>query len=207
MALINVPVIGQSLNGSRGQIQQNFADIDATLAINHAGYNLANAGKHTTVQFTQQAYVLPALGPVTLATEATIFTRNSIEAPGILGLFLKGPNQAANVKPIEFSFKSIVSPGYTILPSGLILMWGTALTVNATNTDWFFNAGGPNILGLPDFPNAGLFGIVSPNTIAGGVDGDNIIGLSGIAANGFTINRIAAHHGTQLTFNFLVLGY
>lgn len=125
MALNNVPVAGQSLNASRNLINTNFLTINTVLTVDHIEYNVPDEGKHKKSTYIQQNYTLPDLGPATAVTESIIFGRDSLEVPGAMSLFLQPSSKIATDKPIEFTYAKKTPNGYTILPSGIWLQWGT----------------------------------------------------------------------------------
>jgi hypothetical protein len=190
MALTVVPVPGQSLNSSRDLISGNFATIDTDFTVDHVSYRIPNEGKHKQTTYAQQTYTLPALGPSTVGlTDQIIFARDSIAVPGTPGLFIRKANTGPNDLPAEFTYANTAVPGYTILPSGIWLAWGSAND-------------GPNIFAqLPGgkFPNGCLNVQITIN--GGAIISGAVIG---ILVTGFTIVPEAAGGHT---WSYLAIGY
>jgi len=121
----NIPQPGDKLSQSQADLRGNFQALDTYVQVDHVAIAAADQGKHKKVSYVSQAYVAPILGPVTAANEAIIFARDSIAVPGTTALFYKGPGLADIAGAAEFSYANAASPGYTILPSGIWLQWGT----------------------------------------------------------------------------------
>lgn len=130
MALTILPNAGQTLVETRDPIRINFQNIENGFIQDHVDYATANAGKHTAVHFVNQQVAPNA--PVTVGGECAIYA-----APSILGaanppaLFFKGQNSAANLNGIDFTTCGAANPGWTRLPSGIIIVWGNT---NLTGT-------------------------------------------------------------------------
>jgi hypothetical protein len=132
--LSNVPVPGQTLDNSRPIINNNFQTIDTTFSINHVQYRDGsnNGGKHAFVQFPVQT-VIPS-GIVT----GDIDLYNKLPAApypqtGTNELFLVKSDGATQI-PITASIQS-ASAGWSYLPSGILIKWGTILG-NYPNGTW-----------------------------------------------------------------------
>lgn len=131
MTLNDIPKSGQSLGQTKVPINQNFQNIDAAFLVNHVPYTITSQGKHTLLEMVNQvahpttappASLLPGeitiynfVNPVSTVNEAYIVKVNS---GGVLGT------------SIPFTLSQLTGVGgYTYLPSGLLLQWGT-VTVN-----------------------------------------------------------------------------
>lgn len=191
MALNVVPNAGQTLNNSRPLINGNFVSINAAFSVDHVDYGLPLAGEHKKLTLAQQAYVAPILAPTTGATEGVIFSRDSIEAPGTMGMFYQPPSKANTDKPVEFSYAIKLSPGYTILPSGIWLAWGAHASVNGNVPQTFTQLPGGK------FPNA----CIQVNLTCAGVLGVSAAAWT-IAPTGFTL----AANGVSGWY-YLAIGY
>lgn len=140
MALNVVPNAGQSLAVTRDPIRNNFGTINAAFLVDHVEYNIADQGKHKQVTFPNNA---PPAAPI--ANEIKLYNANG---GGIPQLFVQ--RVAAPALNIPFTQATYVSPGYTYLPSGIIIQWG--------------QGGGP-VANFPiPFPTACLTCIVSPHS-------------------------------------------
>lgn len=116
-----IPGPNDELSQSQSDIQGNFAAIQTLIDVDHVDFANAKAGKHQAIHYVSQAVL-----PTTLGSEMSIFC-----APGTAGgfsLYVQQQNKVAGANAVEFT-KAITgatpSNGYTILPSGVILQWGT----------------------------------------------------------------------------------
>lgn len=124
------PLANDKLSTSQGDISGNFTEINTFVGVDHVLFNSADQGKHNRVFFKQQVPnqvaplpVTDAAGDcVTGATEAALYTKDSTGAPGTAGLYFRPPNSGA---PIEFTYALKATPGWCILPSGIIMKWGS----------------------------------------------------------------------------------
>lgn len=130
MAGLNlVPNSGQSLDETRDDIKNNFIYINTGFAVDHVELNSgANSGKHKAVTMVNQT-VAPA-APVTLAGESAIYAAPSLVAPNASAIFIKHGASSAAVDGIEITYALQAASGWTQLPSGIIMQWGTT---NVTN--------------------------------------------------------------------------
>ena len=133
----NIPQAADYQNNSQPDLLNNFIAINTFVGVDHVTFNTADEGKHNRVFFKQQVPnqvaplpVTDANGdPATGATEAAIYTKNSVATPGSPGLFYR-PSSSAAVVELSASFSATkAATGSAMLPSGVILKWGP---VNAT---------------------------------------------------------------------------
>lgn len=136
MALTYVPNSGQNLPQTRDSIRINFENIDSGFNANHVPLNTgANSGKHNGVTFPQLAGN-PPQGDLlaTLASEVMLFAKADANTAGGTGIYFMGPSAAA---PYSITAAQLPSPltnignGWTALPSGLLLQWGTMPASNS----------------------------------------------------------------------------
>jgi len=125
----NIPQPTDLLSVSQGNLLNNFGAIQALIDINHVDFAAADAGKHKWVTLPLQGATPPA-GSGFLAGELGLYnaayaltTQNE--------LFINKTNQATVVQvPATASILSSNSapaqntPGWTLLPSGIVLRWG-----------------------------------------------------------------------------------
>ena len=133
MALNNVPLTGQSLGVTKVPINQNFAVIDAAFQVDHVDFNVAGQGKHNQVTLPVQS---PA--PAFAAGEEGIY--NFLNATTVVNeLYIHKQTSVgtaeipATASILSQSVPAMGAPGWTMLPSGIILRWET------------FTAGGPGL--------------------------------------------------------------
>lgn len=112
----NVPQANQRIKDTQSPIQQNFVEIQNLITVNHGDFGAADAGKHKFVQFPQQSAAAS-----TAALEMAMYAKNST-LTSQTELYIRRPS---NGTEIEFTGASATGNGWTILPSGLLLKWGT----------------------------------------------------------------------------------
>ena len=130
----NIPKPTDLLSNSQADLLANNGFLNASFSRNHVALNIAtNNGKHTFIEMPTLASI-PAPVPGLIAGEGTLYTKGSGGAqlfytPGTSG------NEYQLTRTIAASFASFASanPGWTFLPGGLLLQWGTK-TLSANNT-------------------------------------------------------------------------
>lgn len=130
MALTYVPTSGQSLNATRDLIYNNFVNIEAGFDVDHGGYNNGSVtGLHNKVSLS------------TLTAAPTFTSMNGLYSlPVTYGggtyneVYVHKQRVSGYVDiPFTQSILSASSPssgeaGWTYLPSGIILNWGTGIS-------------------------------------------------------------------------------
>lgn len=199
MALNNVPLAGQNLVGTRDAIHDNFITyIDPQFAVDHVAFATAGAGKHNKV-------TLPVQGgsPVFAAGENGIYNLNNATTTKNEIYIHKQQNATTVEIPMTASTLSNSTPtgltqGYTFLPSGLILAWGSQLILNA----------GTTTVNIPyTFSNANriLHVMISPSGLtSGGTVNGQVSFIAVASVNTFTAS---AQGPTNVVGKFLVIGY
>lgn len=185
----NVPLANDRLSTSQADLNDNFQEINTYVNVDHVAFNVADQGKHKRVFFQQQA-----ADPATGATEAALYTKDSVAVPGTASLYYRPPNSAA---PVEFTYALNAASGWTWLPSGIMMQW----------TSGGF-AGANQVFALPRaFPTAHLMCQVSSEAYTGGNERDWIVGgtPNGLAA--VTVGRHPGWAGTAFTVYILSIGY
>jgi hypothetical protein len=124
MALNNVPLAGQTLAVTRDPIRTNFNTIDTAFSVDHVAYNTLGQGKHNKVTLPVQA-----VPPTALTTEVALFSRDSIFT-GKPELFMRNGD---NGFIYAFTDGLQATPGWSYLPSGILLKWGQS-TANGLTT-------------------------------------------------------------------------
>lgn len=147
MAYVDTPLAAEDLDVSQPLIRGNFQQANTSFGIDHYSFSdlTANNGKHKFVHLPEQS----PNGPSTAANEGAIYTK---EAGTITRLFWRPENTAA--AGVEYQLTNInpftsAPNGYTFLPNGLLLIFGTA-TVVLGNTS--FTVTFPNALTLTANP-------------------------------------------------------
>lgn len=119
-----IPLATDLLSQSQDDIKVNFLAIKTLVDINHVTFDAGGGGKHAFVQFPVQSPV-----PTTGAGEVGLYSQTST----ITGNpeLVYAPESAATT--YEFSSAVKNEKGYAMLPSGIIMKWGSG-TVNANTT-------------------------------------------------------------------------
>lgn len=126
------------------QMEDNFAALDTTLSINHVALNLDDQGKHKFVTFTEQASY-----PAILLKEFGIF--NASDGTNDQLYLRKNSSAATLTGDVNLTGAIKAKPGWCMLPSGIILKWGTGTITAGTGgaavnaTDLVFGTGIPTI--------------------------------------------------------------
>lgn len=112
----NVPQSNQRIKDTQSPIQQNFVEIQNLITVNHGDFGAADAGKHKFIQFPQQASASS-----TAAQEMAMYAKNST-LTSQTELYIRRPS---NGTEIEFTGALANTNGWTRLPSGILLKWGS----------------------------------------------------------------------------------
>ena len=192
MALINVPLTGQSLGQTRVPIQQNFLTIGAAFAIDHIDYNTAGQGKHNKVTLPVQA-----ADPVLAGNDIALYSKSNGATSELF--FMRGITPA-------YSWTDSLNNinGWTRLPSGILLKWGQGNGANGS-TPWTFPLGA----NIPAFTN--IFKIFVNTDYTNANDGDGFVRLNGFAApwTDFTVygsHRTSVGAWGPVSFSYLAIG-
>lgn len=122
----NVPQANQKIKNTQQPILDNFAAIDTVFAVNHEPFNSADQGKHKFVTFTQQpAAVVPA--------DVSQFNMYNRLVDGSNQLCIKKGDASIEVPFTRRggTLSASGGSGFTILPSGVLIRWGTGTRTNA----------------------------------------------------------------------------
>lgn len=132
MTFVLLPNAGQSLGQTRADIRENFNIIQDSFGRNHVGLNdgtPGNRGKHNFCTFVAQG----STPTPRIAGESYLFSRtfNGVEELAFC------PNVVGNVyqltRTIAASTASFAqATGWTFLPGGLLLQYGTGVSTGAT---------------------------------------------------------------------------
>lgn len=135
-----LPQNGQSLGNSKANIRDNIDGTFQTVAKNHFNNNSGSAGKHQYIQFPTD--VNP--GGSTGANELLLY--NGLD--GILNnLYFIPPGKAVPSAGIQLTRNEspiTASTGFTWLPGGIIMQWGTATKTSGQTVSF-----SPSFLAVP----------------------------------------------------------
>lgn len=127
----NVPLPNQSLATSQPLIQGNFVTIEAAFIQDHVDYGITGQGKHNQVTFPVQASA-----PSYLNGEVGLFNLLNSNTSADELYVAKGTNPG-----IAFTASLQNTNGWSYLPSGILLKWGTAGVSGSGNTTITFPTG------------------------------------------------------------------
>jgi len=114
---------------SQGQLKTNFTVLNTTISENHVAPTAVGRGKHNACVFPQRA-----AGIATAATEGAIYTKSLGGSPN---LYWRRKSNGAEIQMTTNHTPSAAANGYTFLPGGLLLQWGTN-HANAGDTTFNF---------------------------------------------------------------------
>lgn len=152
MALnINVPQANQTLAITQPLILNNFNAINTAFAVDHVNFNDPGQGKHNKITFPVQnpASTFPTVGDLGLFSFLnTTTTKNELNV-------YKANNAGYVNVPFTASTLSNSAPvaggsGWSYLPSGLIIQWGTATGINSTLNATVLSAAIPFTIVFPN---------------------------------------------------------
>lgn len=196
MPLNDTPVPNQTLPISQPLIRTNFIDINRGFTVDHASFNLLNEGNHNQVTLPVQAVIpAPQAGKVLLYCQTSALTNQ----PELVFAHQAGSTAPAAARINEFTSAGWNDPGWTRLPSGILIKWGTEpLTgIHTTNVD--LNAA------LPHFALV-LSMTITPYAL--GPAFDHVIAVSAIAGSVFTISTMNGANGpAAFGFSYISIGY
>lgn len=112
----NIPESFTNPSQDQVLIKDNFTAINESFNINHKGFNDPNKGKHTVLQMPEQTLV-----PTTSADEMALYTKQSTRTSKA-EMFIRRESSG-----LEVEFTSFLggATGWTRLPSGILLKWGS----------------------------------------------------------------------------------
>jgi len=173
----NIPAANNNPSVDQPNMQTNTNSIDSIIDVDHFSFETNFDGTHKQVQLRDTAGINGAIpaglqgnGWETLYTSATAgvgelwFVRGAAGT----GIQLTGPGTP-----------SVVANGYTFLPGGILLQWGTVTGiagVTHVQSNTLFN--------IP-FPNACLVVNATPKPIAGGVTSQATISINTLSTTQF----------------------
>lgn len=118
----SIPQPTDLLSQSQADILNNFAAIQTFVDVNHVDFADPDQGKHKWCSFPVQG-----ASPGTLATEVAVFSRTStLTTFPELCIRYEG-----NGNVVEMTSKLTNANGWSFLPSGILLKWGTATAAGA----------------------------------------------------------------------------
>lgn len=124
MSLNDVPQAAQTLAQTQNPIRQNFSAINTAFSVNHNEINGVGQGKHKFLQMPENA------APATAVNEAGFYA-NVGATSAVTELYFRRENNGTSIPATE-TVEVTASNGWTYLPSGVIMQWGTQIIDNGT---------------------------------------------------------------------------
>lgn len=120
MAYKDIPLAGDKLSTSQSDIRQNFLEINTVVSQDHETFGNPNQGKHKQAIFTKQAASTSTAGD-----EVAVYCKDN--AGGDPSLFVRKESDADEIDITSYtnSVPAGEGKGYTFLPSGILLCWGS----------------------------------------------------------------------------------
>jgi len=186
----NIPQPGDNPSQSQDQILQNFQSISTNNSVNHVQFNDPDQGKHKFLQMPEQGSP-----PTTAANEAGFYSQES-SLTGMTELVFR---RESNGSEIEFTGFQGATNGWTRLPSGILLKWGTGTGSGISTTSFPVSANIPVFTAVYNALVTVGDSSPTPNTFAT---------LRGFTTTGITIfgSSRTSTSSTKVTFSYLVIG-
>jgi hypothetical protein len=198
---------GQSLGNSRDLIKNNFGDIDTTFTVNHVQYNdgSGNGGMHNFIQLPTAIPTKDTLNPPISSPLVALYSNNGASST-VPELFFQRNNLAASMG-YAFTEGLNDAPGYSRLPSGLLVKWGFLNPIPASgNNTWqvVFPTVGTGSVAIPAFSSGTVpFAVFTQQIIDGGTPtfnsnlavNYNLTGLYALTRLSFTVSCVNPFSG------------
>lgn len=186
----NIPQPTDIISTSQNDILVNFQTIHTAWDINHVPFDAVGQGKHNQVSLPIQA-----VDPAAVAAEMQVYTKTST-----LSLLPEMFIRRAAGAVVEFTSSLNAVTGWTRLPSGILLKWGTGNANGSTQT--VFPVGAT----IPVF--AAIYNVQLTVADAGAADSDSFARITAVApASFFAYGSRRTVVATQnVAFYYLAIG-
>lgn len=180
----NIPQATDKLSVSQGDLLDNMGAIESMFDVNHIDFESAGAGKHFFVEFP-----IPGSTPATVANEVGVFSRASPYATNSYGIStpqLVVQQQSGGLFYEFTSYGQDANGLWTVLPSGMLLKWGSGQMTSIPNQTFTFS---PAVVGqAPAFASRPLVVVITPLKITGSAPANVYLDLTGLnTATQFTV--------------------
>ena len=194
----NIPQPSDLLSISQGNLLNNFGAIQALIDINHVDFAAVGAGKHTFVEMPVQSPV-----PTTVGGEVGLYCQTSASTtqPELVFARQAGSSAPAAVQITEFTSAGWTNPGWTKLPSGIMMKWRANIGVGGSNT--VTKNLNTDVPGSPNFTTV-LTILITPIDTAATYN--NVIGISNVTSPSFTVYTASTPPST-VQFSYFAIGY
>jgi len=173
MAYTDVPVsINETFSESQPKIKANFLAIKASVEIDHVAFDDGDQGKHKKLTMPEQTG-----DATTLANEKAMYSKQSALS-GVAELFIRNESDGTVT---EFTSALKDQNGWTRLPSGILLKWGSEAAAGGSGTYAF-----PVAATIPVFAHIYQV-IICPNGDGGSGAYDYMPYITAISITGISI--------------------
>jgi hypothetical protein len=187
----NIPASIDIISASQSDLQNNFTALNTQYAVDHVTFTAASDnGKHK-----KSTYIEQGADPTTAANEGAIYSKESSLTSDTQLFFRRESNGTA----IEMTGLLAATNGWTRLPSGILLKWGTdSKSGNATVTF-------PNPANIPAFNN--IYQVLLTVEDSSGTP-NSFVYLKSISTTSFDVNAVqrTATSSSTATFRYLAIG-
>lgn len=178
-------------------IRGNFEAIDAWVDVNHVGIDVAtHGGKHNAIQIRETA------APSTTSNEIALYCIDPALTTAGSELYLRRESNGVSVPMTAARFDSGTTfDGWSFLPSGILIKWGTITTAGGNRTTNFST--GASFPAFTAVYRAFLTPVSSSST-----DVDVAIRLRTLTTTSFSYygSPRTTTGAKAMTFNYLVIG-
>jgi len=199
-----IPMAGDVISQSQGDLLNNMEAINTLVMVNHAPFNTANQGKHIYVEMPVQVASPPIvfdagevalysfLNPITSQNEMYVNKTNEVTATQI-------PATASILSTDSAPLNN--TSGWSYLPSGILMKWGNANANGATFVAF------PVAADIPVFAQVMSVQVTNYNTGAG--DTNTYVSLSTFTNLGMNVygSSRSAVGAAATSFQYLAIGY
>lgn len=126
-----------TLGNSKNQIRNNFQIIQDDFAVNHVAFGESGEGKHIFVQLPERDGTTTPY-PSTASNEGALYTKEGTN-PAETNLYFRGESdgyeyQMTHAYSAQTGTFATSPNGWTFLPGGLILQWGSKTNPSTSGT-------------------------------------------------------------------------
>jgi len=186
----DIPQASDDPSQSQGQILDNFQELNTYLSVNHVDLNDGDQGKHNFMQMPEQSS-----SPSTAANEGALYTIEGTYTSATELVF----RRESNGDEIEFTGLLGSTNGWTRLPSGILLKWGTSTANGSTATNFPTGATIPVFSSVYSAQVSVQDASGTPNTFA------TLVSISTTAITVYGSSRTSTS-STAVTYRYLVIG-
>lgn len=190
----DTPLSGESKSYTRPLIRQNFSSIETAWNTDHIAIDAAtDYGKHKCITLPERTAALS-----TGADEGIIYAREGAYSTATELCFRRESDGSI----IEFTGGTLNEPGWTRLPSGLLIKWGIS------SANGYASISFPVAATIPAFTSIFTVSAMIYGNAAGNTDTDTAIRVDSFTTTGFyAYGSARSTTGSKLTnFSYIAIG-